>query len=154
MANFGKHPRPGDEPPPRAPLTHDQLRIRETFNRDEHLRSERAGTGGSPQPSQPPQQPNGFDEQSARLLLAQVGMDLQVFPIGEKPLDPSGRNAYREQRLTQLESDFLVMRDRAVAAESAAGGSVRELNELKVRFDTLQGELESLKASRSKKKET
>ncbi len=150
MNNFGRPVRPGGDPPPRTPLTQEQIRIRETFNREEHLRGTAAPASNAQQQAAPVSE-GGFDETAARVMLSQVGLDLQVFPIGEKPLDPSGRNAYREQRLTELESERKAMRDRALAAESTAASAIRDLNELTVKFDTLTTELEALKAAQSEK---
>jgi hypothetical protein len=94
----------------------------------------------------PPATP-GFDESAARAMLAQVGLDLQIFPIGEKPPDPNGRNQYREKRLTELESERGIMIERTKLAEGAAAKAVRDIQEIQGRFDTIQAELESLKAA-------
>ena len=156
MPVFGQPSRPGGEPPPRQPLTPEQLHAREThmgkMNGAEVPPSAR-NEGGyrpvAPDPEAQRPQPNGFDENAARAILAQVGLDLQVFPIGEKPADPNGRGAYREKRLAELESERAIMIQRTKLAEGAAAKAVHDIADLQGRFDTLQGELESLRAARS-----
>ncbi len=156
MPNFGTQPRPGGDPPPRQPLTNEQIRERETFSRADHLRQQGVNPNpGADQPRtstpnpEPQVQTVNLDE--LRSNLRKEGMDFQIFPIGEKSSDPGGRNEYREKRLIELESERTVIRDRMLAAESAAASAIRELNALRVQFDTLHGELESLKTSRADK---
>lgn len=150
--NFGAPPRPGSEPPPRQPLTQAEIQYRETFTRASHLAAnpQQSAGPGSASPPKASTLLNVFDETAIRAALRQEGMDFafQIFPIGEKPSDGlPGSNQHRENRLTELESERLVIRQRMLTAESAAAGAIRELSELQVRFDTLQSELESLKAA-------
>lgn len=151
MPNFGAHTgRPGGEPPPRRQLTPEEIHIRENFNRAEHLRNE-----ASNQPPVEPtraQVPATFDEGQIRAALAQVGLDLCIFPLGEKPADPTGRNQYREGKFAELENQLSAMRTRATQAESVAATAIREVGELaaqvellQVANDTLSTELELLK---------
>lgn len=156
--NFGTA-RPGSEPPPRQPLTPDQIKYRETFTRAGHLAGEAAQSqanpaSGAPNPAAPESSAKVFDEQAIRSALRQDGMDFafQIFPIGEKPPQGApGSSQHRENRLEELESERGVMRQRMLTAESAAAGAIRELGELQVRFDTLTAELETLKAAKAKK---
>lgn len=149
MPSFGQHTgRPGGEPPPRRQLTPEEIRVRETFNRAEHL-----ARNGAPAPESPRAEvPATFDEQQIRAALAQVGLDLIIFPLGEKPADPTGRNQYREGRLAELESERGIIRQKLADAEGKAAAALRTVDELKEQIrnlevcnDTLQQELESLK---------
>lgn len=159
MTRFGETPRPGGEPPPRQPLTEEQRRYRETFTRAEHL----ANATPEPRPSEtrsaPPQASGGvFDENAVRESFRQVGMEFvcRIFPIGEEPQDLGFGSQRQEARIAELESERVIMRTRALSAESAAAGSIRELGALQTRFDvlqskfdTLQTELEAVKAEKS-----
>ncbi len=139
---FGQ--RPGGEPPPRRQLTPEEIKVRETFNRAEHLARNGAPT---PQAQASPQTPT-FDEYAVRAALNQEGLDFtySIFPIGEKPPDAAGRNQHREARLLELENERTIIRQRMVSAEQTAADAVREVSELKVVNDTLRSELDSLKS--------
>lgn len=146
MPNFGQQTgRPGGEPPPRRQLTPEEIHVRETFNRADHL----AAIKSQPAPNSAPVETLIFDEPAIRATLAQQGLDFsyQIFPIGEKPADVTGRSANREARITELESERVIIRKRMTDAEATTAMAVRELNELKVSFATLQSELESLKSA-------
>lgn len=146
MPNFGRQTeRPGGEPPPRRQLTPEEIHVRETFNRAEHL----AGIKSQPASNAVPAETLIFDEPAIRATLAQQGLDFsyQIFPIGEKPTEATGRSANREARITELESERVIIRKRMTDAESITASAVRELNELKVSFATLQSELESMKSA-------
>ena len=150
MPAFGPHIRPGGDPPPRQPLTPEQLAYREQHTgkmNGAEARPQPTNPGGYRPVADPPPTPSGFDEGAVRAMLAQVGLDLQVFPIGEKPPDPNGRAQYRERRLAELESERTAMISRTKLAEGAAAKAVHELGDLQSRFDTIQTELESLKAA-------
>lgn len=154
--NFGAQ-RPGSDPPPRQPLTPEEIRYRETFTRSGHLAQNGGASPAQPGTAAPPPPPQSkvFDEFAIRAALRQEGMEFafQIFPVGEKPPEGGpGAHARREERLAELESERVIMRTRTLSAESAAAGSIRDLNELQVRFDTLQGELEAMKLPKSKKK--
>lgn len=145
MPSFGRQPpRPGGESPPRRQLTPEELRVRETFNRAEHL----ARNGSpAPQPQAPRVEPiQEFDEGAMRAMLNQLGLDFQIFPIGEKPSDPGGRNQHRESRIKELESERTIIRDRMLVAEQSAADAIREVKSITVERDTLLAELETLKS--------
>lgn len=156
--NFGE-PRPGGAPPPRQPLTAAEIAFRETFTRAGHLAE-------NPPPPAPetasaqstPKAPvvSVFDEQAIRAALLQEGKDFtfQIFPIGEKPPESGpGAGQRRELRITELESERGVIRARMLAAESAAGSAVRELTELKEKFDTLQAEMVYMKSQKNQQED-
>lgn len=152
MPNFGQHTgRPGGEPPPRRQLTAEEIRVRETFNRADHL----AGVKPQPAPTSTVEV-KVFDEAAIRAALAQDGLDFayQIFPIGEKPADATGRAANREARITELENEQTKLRQRATDAEAIAASAVREVSELKAQIETtkvtnatLLSELEYLKSA-------
>lgn len=146
--NFGKFTgRPGGEPPPRRQHTPEELRVRETFNRAEHLKQ--AGINGNPSASAtqaPPQVDSVFDEQAIRYNLNQLGLDFQIFPVGEKPPDPNGRAQYREARITELESERAAMRTRTLNAEQTTADVLGDLKTVTTERDTLLKELETLKS--------
>ena len=152
MANFGQRPpRPGDEPPPRRQLTPEEIRVRETFNRAEHLAGVKA-----PPPQPGPVEVKAFDEAAVRAALAQEGLDFsyRIFPIGEKPSDATGFSASREARITELENEHPKLRKRATDAEAIAASAAREVTALKAQVETLNvtnatllDELESLKSA-------
>lgn len=150
MPSFGPQaPRPGGEPPPRRQLTPDELRVRETFNRAEHL-----ARNGAPAPQPTADQvgqTKAFDEPAIRAALAQEGLDFtfQIFPIGEKPADTSGGNQRLQSRITELESERGIVRSRMLVAEQSAADAIRELNSMTVRCDTLLKELEDLKSAKT-----
>lgn len=157
MPNFGA-PRPGSEPPPRQPLTAAEIAYRETFSRAAHLASNPAAPERSQEAAQAATAPPVavFDEQAIRAALQQEGKDFtfQIFPIGEKPAEVGPGTAQRLQsRITELESERGVIRARMLAAESAAAGAIRDLNELQVKFDTLQAEMELLRQQPQTKQE-
>lgn len=142
MPSFGSHTnRPGGEPPPRRQLTPEEIRIRETFNRAEHLA--RNGAPPTPQANAPSGEPiQSFDEASVRAMLNQLGLDFQIFPIGEKPADPGNKN----QRITELESERKIIRNRMLVAEQSAADAIREVQNITIERDTLRNELEALKS--------
>lgn len=148
MANFGmRAPRPGDEPPPRRQLTPEELRVRETFDRAAHL-------AGKTAPQQPPQSQRvepiqEFDEASMRAKLNQLGLDIQIFPIGEKPTESVAGNQRLSARVAGLESERAIIRNRMLVAEQSAATAIAEVKELTIERDTLRGELETLKASQA-----
>lgn len=147
MPNFGSHTnRPGGEPPPRRQLSPEEIRIRETFNRAEHLRNEAAGAkgngGSAPSGVENPRVESVFDEQSIRAMLNQLGLDFQIFPIGEKPADPGSKN----QRIKELESERVIIRNRMLVAEQSAADAIREVQNITIERDTLRNELEALKS--------
>lgn len=151
--NFGE-PRPGSAPPPRQPLTPEEIRFRETFTRAGHLAAHPPDQAQSASPQSAASTNKLFDEQAIRAALHQEGMDFafQIFPIGEKPQEGGvGSGQWRENRLAELESERLVIRSRMLTAESAAASAIRELNQLQVKFDTLQADMESLTAANSQK---
>lgn len=90
-----------------------------------------------------------FDEQSIRASLNQLGLDFQIFPIGEKPAEPNGRNQHREARLTELESERAIIRQRMIVAEQVAADAVREVKTITLERDTLLAELETLRLGKA-----
>lgn len=148
MPNFGPQaPRPGGEPPPRRQLTPEELRVRETFNRADHLARNGAP---APQPEASRVEPiQEFDESALRAKFNQLGLDFQVFPIGEKPADPKGGNQRLQSRITELESERTIMRNRMLTAEQSAADAIREVREITIERDTLWGELEQLKSEKT-----
>lgn len=137
--------RPGGEPPPRRQLSPEELRVRETFNRQDHL-------AGKTAPSNPqPDATTGakaFDEPSIRAALLQEGLDFafQIFPIGEKPPVAGGFSQRLQGRIDELESERAVIKQRMLVAEQVAADAVREFTELKSDHATLLKELETLKS--------
>lgn len=144
MPNFGQHTgRPGGEPPPRRQLTPEEIRVRETFNRAEHL----AGVKSQPaQPSNP--EVKAFDEAAIRAALLQEGLDFsfQVFPVGEGPVGTTGRAANREARIEELEKKIKKLVERATQTDKQSTDHSRRIHELTTENDTLHKELESLKS--------
>ncbi len=154
--NFGTQ-RPGSAPPPRQPLTAEDILYREKFTRASHLAQNASAQPGQSAQSPPPNPASpvvAFDEVLIREALRREGMDFtfQIFPLGAKPPEgTAGANQHREQRLAELESERTVMRTRMLAAESAAAGAIKELGEFKAKCDNLQREMELLKALKTKK---
>jgi hypothetical protein len=132
-------------------LTPEEIRVRETFNRADHL------AGVKPQPAQSStMEVKVFDEAAIRAALSQDGLDFayQIFPIGEKPADATGRSANREARITELENEQPKFRKRATDAEAITAAAVREVADLKKEIEnlnvanaTLLSELEKLKSA-------
>ena len=146
MPAFGtRPPRPGDEPGPRRQHTPEELRVRETFNRADHLAGKTA-TESAPQAEQAATQGEVFDEPAIRAKLNQLGLDFQIFPIGEKPTESVVANQRLQSRVTELESERAVICNRMLIAEQSAADAIRELNALTVERDTLLKELETLKS--------
>ena len=151
MPAFGQPIRPGGDPPPRQPLTAEQLRARESHTGKmagaEVPPPPRTGEPFRPVAPNPETPVQEFNESEVRLKLNQLGLDFAIFPIGEKAPDPGGRSAYRERRLTELESERAAMMQRTKIAEASFASIKRERDELQVQFDTLQNELDLLKAA-------
>lgn len=147
MPSFGPQaPRPGGEPPPGRQHTAEELRVRENFNRAEHLARNGAP---APQPQAERVEPiQEFDESAMRARLNQLGLDFQIFPVGEKAADPKGSNQRMQARITELESERAIIRNRMIVAEQSAADAIRELNAANVLCDTLRGELETLKSEK------
>lgn len=146
MPSFGTHTgRPGGEPPPRRQLTPEELRVRETFNRAEHL-ARNGAPAPVPQPA-PTVEVKAFDEAAIRAALAQEGLDFtfSIFPIGEKPVDPQGHSQRLQARVTELENERTVIRNRMLVAEQAAADAIRDVKNITTERDTLRDELEALK---------
>lgn len=146
MPNFGpQSPRPGGEPPPRRQLSPEELRVRETFNRADHLAGK---TTPAPEPQSARVEPiQAFDESAVRAKLNQLGLDFQIFPIGEKPADPGGRNQRHEARVKELESERTIIRNRMLISEQSAADAISDVRNITIERDTLLKELETLKSA-------